>query len=153
VTQADGSAVSVDALMRRLEDDLRAELRRRLLVRGAPAEYGDETLFAAVEEVLRRALENRTPQALLLPELLGDAEEWEPLTYLRFSSHRPIIGKALVLVKKRVLLPVTRWLFEFGLENFRRQRHINCAIFACLEELAIENARLRQDLRRLADKP
>ncbi len=36
-----------------------------------------------------------------------------------------------------------RWLYEYSLENFRRQRRINTVLFACIEELAIENARLR----------
>jgi hypothetical protein len=39
-----------------------------------------------------------------------------------------------------------RWLYEYSLENFRKQRRINTVMFACLEELAIENARLRQAL-------
>jgi hypothetical protein len=32
------------------------------------------------------------------------------------------------------------------LENFRRQQRLNRIVFACLEELAIENAKLRARL-------
>jgi hypothetical protein len=39
-----------------------------------------------------------------------------------------------------------RWLYEYSLENFRRQRHVNQVLFACVEELAIENAKLRQQI-------
>lgn len=153
VTRSEEPAVSVDTLMRRLEDDLRHQLRQQLLNRGGALEYTDDELFAAVERVLRRAVEVRTQGALVLPALLSDDEEWELQAHLRFSSHRPILGKLIVFVKRRVLLPLTRWLYEYSLENFRRQQHLNRVLFACLEELAIENARLRQDLRRLTDKP
>jgi hypothetical protein len=54
-----------------------------------------------------------------------------------------VLGGALIAVKRRVLLPLMRWLYEYSLENFRRQRRINTMLFACIEELAIENARLR----------
>ncbi len=153
VTRSEEPAVSVDTLMRRLEDDLRNQLRKQLLARGGAREYTDDELFAAVESVLRRAVEVRNQGALVLPALLNDDEEGELQTYLRFSSHRPILGKLIVFVKRRVLLPLTRWLYEYSLDNFRRQQRLNRVLFACLEELAIENARLRQDLRRLTDKP
>ena len=35
---------------------------------------------------------------------------------------------------------MTRWLYEYSLENFRRQQRLNLILFACIEELAIENA-------------
>lgn len=153
MTRSEEPAVSVDTLMRRLEDDLRHRLRQQLLNRGGALAYTDDELFAAVESVLRRAVEVRKEGALVLPALLSDDEEWELQTHLRFSSHRPIVGKLIVFVKRRVLLPLTRWLYEYSLENFRRQQRLNRLLFACLEELAIENARLRQDLRHLTDKP
>ena len=33
---------------------------------------------------------------------------------------------------------------DYSLENFRRQQQVNRILFACLEELAIENARLER---------
>jgi hypothetical protein len=39
-----------------------------------------------------------------------------------------------------------RWLHEHGMAGFRRQQRINEVVFACLQALAIENARLRHDL-------
>ena len=152
VTPREESSVSVDTLMGGIEDDLRRQLRQQLLNRGGALEYRDDELFATVERVLRRAVEVRRQGALVLPALLSDDEEWELQTHLRFSSHRPIIGKLVVFMKRRVLLPITRWLYEYSLHNFRRQQRINRVLFACLEELAIENARLRQDVRRLTDK-
>jgi hypothetical protein len=79
---------------------------------------------------------------------LDDEGEWRPEMALRFSSHRPVIGPALVFVKRRLLLPLTRWLFEYTRENFRRQQRVNRLLAACIEELALENARLRQELNR-----
>jgi len=139
--------VSVERVMREIEDDLRRERRTRLLAKGAPAEYRDQELYATVERVLRRAVESRDHGAILLPELISDDEEWQLETHLTFSSHRPIVGPVIVFFKRRVLLPLTRWLFEYSLENFQRQQRVNRILFACIEELAIENARLRQDLQ------
>ena len=128
--------------MHSLEETTRAERRQRLLARGGASDYRDAELFAAVERVLRKAVEERDPDALVLPELLGDDEDWVLQRHLRFSSHRPVVGPIIVFLKRRVLLPLTRWLYEYSLENFRRQQRINRLLFACLEELAIENARL-----------
>ena len=51
--------------------------------------------------------------------------------------------------RSKLLLPLTRWLFEYSQDNFRRQDHLNRMLFACIEELAIENARLRRGSSRL----
>jgi hypothetical protein len=44
-------------------------------------------------------------------------------------------------------MPVFRWLFEYSRDNFERQRRVNQVLFACVQELAVENARLRQEMR------
>jgi len=136
--------ISVERVMREIEDDLRRERRARLLEKGAPEEYRDAEVYAAVERVLRRALETRDHDAVLLPELLGDEQDWTLETRLRFTSHRPVIGPVIVFFKRRVLLPLNRWLYQYSLENFQRQQRINRMLFACIEELAIENAVLRK---------
>jgi hypothetical protein len=144
MTDRTASAVSVERLMHEIADDLRGERRERALRRGGPAEYGDPEIFAAVEGLLRRAVESRNLDASLIPALLEDEEDSRLQTHLRFSSHRPLAGPVIVFVKRRILLPVMRWLYEYSLENFRRQQQINRILFACLEELAIENARLER---------
>lgn len=146
MTDRHASAVSVERLMREIEDGVRAARRQRSLASGGPPEYGDAELFALVEGVLRRAVEHRDHDASLIPALIADDEEWQLQTHLRFSSHRPVLGPVIVFLKRRILLPMMRWLYEYSLENFRRQQRINRMLFACLEELAIENARLRQEL-------
>ena len=135
--------VSVESLMREIEDDVRRERRRRLLARGGAGEYRDPAIYAAVDQVLRRAIDARDHDALLLPDFLSSEADWQLQLHLSYSSHRPVIGSMLIALKRRVLLPMMRWLYEYSLENFRRQRRINAVLFACIEELAIENARLR----------
>jgi hypothetical protein len=142
--EAPRSAVSVERLMREIEDEVRRARRARIVAQGGPADYQDAEIFESVERTLRRAIEERDRDVLLLPELLADEGEWQLETGLRFSSHRPVIGTVIVFVKRRVLLPLTRWLYEFTLENFRRQQRVNLLLFACVEELAIENAKLRK---------
>src|SRR5215510_13244462 len=136
----------VDAVMNDIEREVRTRLRQHLIKRGGVAEYEDEALFEAVHTVLTRAVEERNLDAMLLPELLDSDVEWRLRTHLELSSHRPTAGRFILFVKRRLLLPLTRWLFEYSQENFRRQDRLNRVLFACIEELAIENARLRREL-------
>ena len=140
------SAIHVDAVMAKIETDVRDELRRRLVARGGPSEFRDAEVFARVHEVLARAADRRDLDVLLLPELLADEDAWKPAVALRISSHRPFVGPMIVFFKRRVILPLVRWLFEYTEDNFRRQDYVNRVVMACLEELAIENARLRREL-------
>lgn len=138
--------LKVDRLMREVEDDVRRARRKRLLARGGASEYRDAEVYERVDRVLRRALEARDHEALLLPDLLDSEHDWQLTLPLRFSSHRPVVGPVILFFKRRVLLPLTHWLYEYSLENFRRQRRLNVVLFACIEELAMENAKLR-DIR------
>ncbi|OGA93788.1 MAG: hypothetical protein A3G27_06525 [Betaproteobacteria bacterium RIFCSPLOWO2_12_FULL_66_14] len=106
-----------------------------------------------MRDVLARAADERNLDALLLPELLDGDAEWELQTRLDLSTHRPgLIGGTILWAKRRILLPLTRWLFEYSQDNFRRQHHLNRVLLACIEELAIENARLRRDVSELSKK-
>jgi hypothetical protein len=142
------AGLSVERLMQAIEDEVRQERRARIVARGGPVEYRDPELYALVERALRRAAERQDAAAspLLLPELAGDAADWRLQTHLRFASHRPLTGGLLVFVKRRLLLPLTRWLYQYAADNFRRQERVNRLLFACVEELAIENAKLRLEI-------
>jgi len=143
----------VDAVMGQIERDVRARLRRHLIKRGGAAEYEDEAIFDAVHAVLARAVDARNLDATLLPELLDGDVDWRMETHLTLSTHRPTIGRFILLAKRRLLLPLTRWLFEYSQENFRRQDRLNRVLFACIEELALENARLRRALAARTNGP
>jgi hypothetical protein len=132
--------------MKEVEAAARRDRRSRLVAEGA-AGYSDPELFADVDDVLRRAVE-RSERGVLLPDLLPDDEEWRLDTTVRISSHRPVVGPAIVFVKRRLLLPIMRWLVDYNRDNFRRQQRVNRLLAACIEELAIENARLRRELNR-----
>jgi hypothetical protein len=135
--------VAVDRVMERIEDDVRRARRQRLLARGGARAYQDPAIYEAVDRALRRAVDARTEATLLLPDLLSSDDQWELKTHLDISSHRQGLGALIVFAKRRVLLPLTRWLYEYSLENFKRQQAINRLLYACIEELAIENATLR----------
>lgn len=149
MTSAD--TIRVPPLMKQIEEDVRSAIRGRLVKHGMPA-YADEQVFERVRAMLQHAADGRDLSVLLLPELLGDEVEWSLAQNLTLSSHRPSIGKAILLVKRRVLLPLTRWLFEYSQDNFRRQERLNRILLASAEELAVENARLRADLDALGRK-
>jgi hypothetical protein len=143
--------IRVEPLMRQIEEQVRDELRRRMLARGGAPEYQDPEVFRSVDRLLRRAADRPDEQALL-PEFLGPESDWRLQTHLRFSSHRHVTGPFVLFVKRRILLPLTRWLYEYTVDNFQRQERVNRMLIACIEELAIENARLRRDLERLGER-
>lgn len=139
--------VRVDAVMGEIERDVRARLRRHLLKKGGAADYQDQDIFDAVHALLARAVDGRDLDATLLPELVDGDVDWRLQTHLNLTTHRPAAaGRFILFAKRKLLLPLTRWLFEYSQENFRRQDHLNRILFACIEELALENARLRRDL-------
>jgi hypothetical protein len=146
--------VSVDAVMSELHDRVHRQLRERLLLHGASSALADPAVFAEVEHVLQSAVALGDAEALLLPELLGDRESWRLRTSMRFESHRGArMASLIIFVKRRVVMPIVRWLFEYSRDNFERQRRVNQVLFACIQELAIENAALRRQMRQRSTEP
>ncbi len=144
-----GASAVVDRLMRDIEDEVRRQRRVKIIARGGPDEYRQEAIFALVEQVLRRAVDQRDLKALLVPEILDADEQWELELPLHFKTHRPVVGGLILFVKRRVLRPLMHWLYEYSLENFRRQQRVNRLLFAAVEELAIEYAQMRLQLEAL----
>jgi hypothetical protein len=138
---ADRPWIATEDVMAEVRARVRAEVRARL-ARSGVREFEDEAVFLAAEDLLARALERRDRQLLLLPELLDDEDDWRVNPSLRLSSHRPIAGGAIIWLKQTLLLPVTRWLYDYSRENFARQERLNFVLMACLQQLAIENVRL-----------
>lgn len=138
-------------MLAELRSRVRERLRDDLLRHGASSAFQDAALFADVERLLHNAAETGDAQALILPELLGDPETWRLETAMRYRTHRDgPAGALLMAMKRRVLMPVLRWLFEYSRDNFERQRRVNQVLFACVQELAVETARLRQEVSRLS---
>src|SRR3954467_4494111 len=104
--------------MREIERDVRERLRQQL-VEHSGAAYVDEALFEHVEGLLHRAV-GREPDGLVLPELLNDDTDWRMNLQLRWASHRPVVGRLILFAKRTFVLPLTRWLFEYSQDNFRR---------------------------------
>jgi hypothetical protein len=150
------AGVDVERLMRAIEDEVRRERRTRLLARGGPDAYTDAEVYALVERAISRAVDRSDvdQHLLLLPRELGEPRSWKLQTHLRFSTHRsPFLGWLLIAIKRRILLPLTYWLYEWAMENFRRQERVNRVLFAAVEELAIENARLRAEMEKRPSPP
>jgi hypothetical protein len=142
--------VKVDAVMAQLQESLRARLRDDLVQHGASAALGDPAVYAEVERLFRQAARTG-PRSLLLPELLGDPAGWRLEPALTIGSHRGALAASVIRgVKQRVIMPVMRWLFEYTHDNFVRQQRVNQVLFACVQELAVQNAALRRDLERAA---
>jgi hypothetical protein len=141
---------SAERIMTEVQARVRDRIRDHLLRHGASRAFDDPDIFAAVEALLRTAADSASPASLLLPELLGDPETWRLETAIRYQTHRGRIGSLLIVLKRRLLMPPFRWLFEYSRDNFERQRRMNEVLAACVQELAIETVRLRQELRQRA---
>jgi hypothetical protein len=133
--------------MTELQARVRERLRQHLLAHGASAALQDPAIFAEVERLLHTAVDTSDSPALVLPEILGDPDTWRLRTAMRYETHRGAAGRVRIFIKQRLLMPVLRWLFEYSHDNFERQRRVNRVLFACVQELAIETARLRQELQ------
>jgi hypothetical protein len=148
------SDVAAGAVTAELQRRVRERLRQQVLDHGGSRAFEDPELFAEVERLLQAATDAGAPNALLLPQLLGDPDTWRLRAALQYQSHRGAIGGGLIVfLKKRLLMPVLRWLFEYSRDNFERQRRVNEVLFACVQELAVETARLRQELEQRAARP
>ena len=135
-----------------LHERVRGRLRERLLSHGASRAFEDPVLFEEVERLLEAATATGDARTLLLPELLGDRETWRLQTAMRYESHRTSgVATMFIFVKRRLLMPMLRWMFEYSRDNFERQRRVNDVLFAVVQELAIENARLRRDVKALSE--
>jgi len=136
--------------MAELQGRVRERVRADLVRHGASSALEDPVFFAEIDSMLRAAIDRSQPAALLLPELLGDPSTWRLDTAIRYQSHRGAAAGPIVFVKKRLLMPVLRWFYEFSRDNFERQRRVNQVLFACVQELAIETTRLRNEVRELS---
>jgi hypothetical protein len=142
--------VPVEPIVAEVQDAVRERLRRELLQSGASPALNDPAVFADVESLLREATRRTSSRALLLPEYLGDPANWRLEPALKLGSHRGALAARLLLgVKRKVLLPAFRWLFEYTHDNFVRQQRVNQVLFAVVQELAARNAELRRDLEQI----
>ncbi len=134
-----------------LHGRVRERLRAQLVEAGGTEVFGDPALFAEVVGVLRAAASTPEAARLILPELLGEPDTWRLTTKMQYRSHRSRGAASLVMfVKRRVLMPLFRWMYEYSRDNFERQRRTNHVLFACVQELAVETALLRRELHRLS---
>lgn len=149
-----GLKVDVDAVMAELHGRVRERLRSQLVEGTGPHAFDDAALFREVEAVLRGAASTPDTARLILPELLGEPDTWRLTTSMRYQSHRGRAAASLLMfIKRRVLMPLLRWLYEYSRDNFERQRRTNHVLFACVQELALETALLRRELLRLSPAP
>jgi hypothetical protein len=138
--------------MEEIRDRIRDDLYARLVGHGARDDFAERAIFDEVDRLVAQALAHEDARALLLPSRLE--EPWRPKLSLEFPGHRSrFTAGAIRFAKIRLVLPVVRWLFEYGQENFRRQHHLNLALMATLQTLAADHARLKARLAALERRP
>jgi hypothetical protein len=146
-----GAGVDVETVMAELHRRVRERLRGQLADEGRARAFDDPALFADVESLLRAAASTPETARLLLPQLLGEPDTWRLATSMRYQSHRGRAAAGLIVfIKRRLVMPLLRWFYEYSRDNFERQRRVNHVLFACVQELALETALLRRELDRLS---
>ena len=133
---ASAQRISTDALMEEIRDRIRRELTSE-----------DARDVQAIED-LHAAVRRRTT---LARSLVKPDSEIHLKTFVRFESHRGPFAPVVNFVKRRVLFPLSYWLFEFCRDNFEVQQELNIELLASVEVLALENAELRRRLERVDD--
>lgn len=132
-------------------EEVRSHVRARLRAEMARADPGspllDRELFDEAEVIFRKALARR--RLLMMPSLLLDETEWDLETSLKFTSHRPLAGRLVLFAKRKLVLPLTRWLYEFSRDNFERQTRVNDTLMATIEALVVEVVTLRREVEAL----
>jgi hypothetical protein len=139
--------VSTEAEMEKVRAQVETELHARLVAFDPDTDLADRALFDDVVSLFRRGLSCERPM-LVAPTLIAD--EWRPRLSLDLTSHRGRLGAGPILfVKRKVLAPAMRWLFEYSQDNFKRQDRFNQALLGCLQVLATDNARLKAQVAAL----
>ena len=98
---------------------VRERLRAQVVASGGSHAFDDPELFAEVEALLHTAAGTSDASTLILPELLGTPDTWRLTTSVRYQSHRTKGPAALfTFLKRNVLMPMFRWLYEYSRDNF-----------------------------------
>jgi glycosyltransferase involved in cell wall biosynthesis len=136
---------------------LMATIRRQAREKmGWDHDEGDGASYEQVKAVFQAAHEALRPGVPFHPQVLGPDEDWEVPTPLVFESHRGLVGRAIVMAKRRVLFPLNRWLHSYTWHNLRRQQKLNLLLLSAVESLAVSHARLALEvagLRALGSQP
>lgn len=117
-----------------LEEQLKARAKQHLSVKG----YTDNDVqyVAALERPLYQG--NLKLSKVELEKLRALCQLWEVrLMPQKISSHRPVIGKIIVAVK-RLLFPIFQ---VFMKDTMRQQRDFNAAVVSLLTELTSRTTR------------
>jgi len=138
--------------MNEVRAHVRARLRADIARLDPQSPLVDAALFEEAEAILQRALARR--RMLLTPALLLDDHEWTLETRLRMTSHRQRTGGLILFAKQRILLPLTRWLYDYARDNFARQNQVNDTLMGAIETLVVEVTTLRREIEALkANQP
>ena len=135
--------------MREIEDRVRDDLRRRLLARGGAPEYQDPEVFRSVDRLLRRAADRperaRAAAGVSRPRIrLADRDARAVCQPSAASPARWCSSSSVAsFCRSRA------GCYEYTVDNFQRQERVNRMLVACIEELAIENARLHRELEQI----
>ncbi len=135
------SRVSAEAIM----EDIKKSIRERIIT----STSADADILREIDDTFRHAVSLENTDNLFLSRYMRYNEDWcidKPFIH---TSHRRFIGPVIVFIKKILITPLTRWLFLYTSERFKRQQRNNEILLAYAESLTIKHFELSQRVREL----
>jgi hypothetical protein len=130
-------------------DDIMACVQKRIEERRKGGILYDDEIRAETGMWLTEVLIDRTHEDSALRHYLDTIGEWRQQLHPNFSTHRGFFGRIFLWIKKKILYPPFRWIVEQGEVNAWRQDRLNLSLLDLIEELALENGRLKARLAKL----
>jgi hypothetical protein len=128
VTEQAGQSLTAESMEKAAKDRV-----DQLIAKG---DFSDSDITFIKSFALPAASGELKASSQMLEKLRRVAQVWDvELKQKEFSSHRPIIGKLIVAVK-RALFPIIKF---FLADTLRQQRDYNAAVLRCLVELTTKN--------------
>jgi len=130
-------------------DDIMGYLQKRIDDRRRSGILYDDEIRTELGFWLTEVLAGRPSGESTLQHYLSMTGEWRLQLHPSLSTHRGLIGRIFLWIKKRILYPPLRWIIEQNEMNAARQDHLNLSLLNILEETILENGRLKARVARL----
>jgi hypothetical protein len=130
-------------------DDIMAYVQKRIEERRKGGVLYDDEIRAETGMWLSEVLVDRAHEDSALRHYLDTIGEWRQQLHPNLSTHRGFFGRVFLWIKKKILSPPFRWIIEQVEVNAWRQDRLNLSLLDLIEELAMENGRLKARLAKL----
>ena len=130
-------------------DDIMAFVQKRIEERRKGGVLYDDEIRSETGLWLSEVLVDRAREDSALRHYLDTIGDWRQQLHPNFSTHRGFFGRIFLWIKRKILYPPFRWIVEQNEVNAWRQDRLNLSVLDLIEELAMENGRLKARIAKL----